>query len=202
MRRAALTVSIVLVALLPSWSFGQDVSPSADDFARALLGQAGAAQKTRSLGGAACKTRGLMITPGSDSADQPLPQDPTRIATVPAEYCVLPEGQQINIRIGFAFDSAVLAPAEAEKLVNLCAAMQSVQVAQFQIIGHSDASGPEAYNLSLSVLRAEEVRRHLVATCGLPADRLEAIGVGEGFPFEPANPRADANRRVEFQALG
>jgi outer membrane protein OmpA-like peptidoglycan-associated protein len=202
MRRAALTVSTLLVALLPSWSFGQDAAPSAEDFAKALLGQAGAAQKTRSLGGTACKTRGLMITPGSDAVHKPLPQDPTRLATVPAEYCELPEGQQINIRIGFAFDSAVLAPAEAEKLVNLCTAMRAVQVARFQIIGHSDASGPEAYNLSLSVLRAEEVRRHLVATCGLPAERLEAIGVGEGFPADPADPRADANRRVEFQALG
>ena len=80
--------------------------------------------------------------------------------------------------------------------------MQQVQVARFQIIGHSDASGPEAYNLSLSLLRAAEVRRHLVATCGLPAERLEAIGVGEGFPIDTADPRADANRRVEFQALG
>jgi outer membrane protein OmpA-like peptidoglycan-associated protein len=80
--------------------------------------------------------------------------------------------------------------------------MQTVDVARFQIIGHSDSVGSDRYNLLLSTLRAEEVKRHLVSGCGLDAARLEAIGVGEGFPFDAADPKAAANRRVEFQALG
>ena len=32
--------------------------------------------------------------------------------------------------------------------------------------------------------------------------KLEAIGMGETAPFNSADPRADVNRRVEFQALG
>jgi flagellar motor protein MotB len=30
---------------------------------------------------------------------------------------------------------------------------------------------------------------------------MEALGVGERFLFDPSDPKADANRRVEFQAL-
>jgi outer membrane protein OmpA-like peptidoglycan-associated protein len=41
-----------------------------------------------------------------------------------------------------------------------------------------------------------------VDDCGVDPSRLEAIGAGEDFPFNAQNPRADENRRVEFQALG
>ena len=54
---------------------------------------------------------------------------------------------------------------------------------------------------SASVLRAEEVKRHLVGDCGLSADRLEAVGVGKRYLSNPDDPRGEENRRVEFQAL-
>ncbi|WP_292266234.1 hypothetical protein [Marivita sp.] len=54
----------------------------------------------------------------------------------------------------------------------------------------------------MSLLRAKEVKRHLVTECGIPENRLEAIGMGESAPFNAADPRSDENRRVEFQALG
>jgi outer membrane protein OmpA-like peptidoglycan-associated protein len=80
--------------------------------------------------------------------------------------------------------------------------MKAVDVAVFQIIGHTDSSGSASYNQNLSLLRAEEVKRHLVSNCGIEATRLEAIGLGESAPFNPDDPRSDENRRVEFQALG
>ena len=70
-----------------------------------------------------------------------------------------------------------------------------------RIVGHTDASGPWGYNQKLSELRAQEVMRFFVDSCGIPADKLQAVGVGEQFPFDDKNPRAGVNRRVEFQAI-
>ena len=79
--------------------------------------------------------------------------------------------------------------------------IESIDIQLFRIVGHTDSSGSESYNDKLSKLRAEEVKRHMVDDCGIEPTRLEAIGVGERHPFDKSNPRADENRRVEFQAL-
>ena len=77
--------------------------------------------------------------------------------------------------------------------------IKASDIPQFKIIGHTDASGTDSYNQNLSLLRAEEVKRHLVDDCGVPDAKLVAVGVGESFPLDPNDPRADVNRRVEFQ---
>lgn len=66
-----------------------------------------------------------------------------------------------------------------------------------RIIGHADASGAPAANQALSVKRAEAVRDYLVAK-GTDADLLVTEGVGAADPKNPANPKADENRRVEI----
>ena len=57
-----------------------------------------------------------------------------------------------------------------------------------RIVGHTDASGPAGYNQKLSVLRAEEVQRFFVNDCRIAPDRLQAIGVGEQFPYDDRDP--------------
>ena len=104
--------------------------------------------------------------------------------------------------MSFDFDSAALRDDQKPKLQDLCVALKSADVQMIRILGHTDSSGSASYNERLSKLRAEEVKRFLTADCGFPAFRMEAQGVGERFPFDPENPAADVNRRVEFQALG
>lgn len=120
---------------------------------------------------------------------------------VPVAYTEIDEEDQVNIRIAFDFDSAVLRDSEKPKLAQLCIAMKAVDIDKFRIVGHTDAAGTDAYNDKLSLLRAEEVKRHLITDCGLPTDRLEAVGVGKRFLTNPEEPRGEENRRVEFQAL-
>ena len=79
--------------------------------------------------------------------------------------------------------------------------MKAEDTGVFQVVGHTDSSGSASYNERLSQLRAEEVKRFLVNDCGIADTRLQAVGVGEEFPFNKDNTRADENRRVEFQAL-
>lgn len=147
------------------------------------------------------KTRGLVIVPAGGQAAE----EEDTAAVVPAatkEYTAVEKDDQVNVRISFDFDSAALRADQKPKLSALCQAMNSVDVAVFQIIGHTDSSGSAQYNERLSLLRAQEVKRFLVSDCGIAETRLKAIGMGESAPFNTANPRADENRRVEFQALG
>lgn len=119
----------------------------------------------------------------------------------PGVYLDLPKEVQVNFQVKFTFDSAALSPDQKPGLRTVCDAIRAADVHQFRIIGHTDASGDASYNQKLSVLRAEEVQRFFVRDCGIDAGRLEAIGVGEQFPFNAKNPLAGVNRRVEFQAL-
>ncbi|EAQ03167.1 OmpA/MotB domain protein [Pseudooceanicola batsensis HTCC2597] len=146
------------------------------------------------------KTRGLVLAPtnqedaAANTADTaPEAQDSTYVEFAPED--------QVNIQISFDFDSAALRDDQKPKLATLCQVMKSADIGTFRIIGHTDASGSASYNERLSLLRAEEVKRYLSGDCGIEEQRLEAVGVGEQFPLDKADPRGDANRRVEFQAL-
>lgn len=147
-------------------------------------------------------TRGLVLVPSESTA--PAASQPTTTVTTTAAttYTEVDKADQVNIRIKFDFDSATLRDDQKPQLATLCEVMKAVDVQLFQIVGHTDSSGSASYNENLSLLRAKEVKRHLVTECGIPENRLEAIGMGESAPFNAADPRSDENRRVEFQALG
>lgn len=71
-----------------------------------------------------------------------------------------------------------------------------------RIEGHTDSSGSEAFNLSLSHDRADAVKSLLVEY-GIDALRIEAIGMGESLPVADNNSEAGKakNRRVEIIIL-
>ncbi|WP_146590958.1 OmpA family protein [Puniceibacterium confluentis] len=132
------------------------------------------------------------------------PNQPIKAAAEPGKPLVF--GQldpeiQVNLHITFGFDSAALAAEEKPKLDTMCAVLKQSDINLVRIVGHTDTSGSDAYNERLSVLRAREVARHLTEECGIDPARLETVGMGERFPYNTDNPRADENRRVEFQAL-
>lgn len=160
------------------------------------------------------KTRGLVIAPtspettpeasapagGTSVTAMPETSVPAPVAETPTYVALAPE-DQVNIQISFDFDSAALRADQKPKLATLCEVMKSIDIELFRIVGHTDASGSAAYNERLSLLRAQEVKRYLTDECGVEASRLEAVGVGESFPLDMADPNGDVNRRVEFQAL-
>jgi len=145
------------------------------------------------------KTRGLVIVPTGQSSPT-VTVESTAIASE-VTYVAVEKEDQVNIRVAFDFDSASLRDDQKPKLSTLCQVMNAVDVKLFQIVGHTDSSGTAEYNQTLSLLRAQEVKRYLVNDCGVAEHRLIAIGVGESTPFDADDPSSDANRRVEFQAL-
>jgi OOP family OmpA-OmpF porin len=85
-------------------------------------------------------------------------------------------------------------------LDEMAAAMARLPGRRFEIIGHTDAQGRHASNVSLSLARAQAVKTYLVSK-GLPADKLSTSGMG---PDQPVASNATdegraRNRRIEFR---
>lgn len=145
------------------------------------------------------KTRGLVLAP--TGAEDNTGEDTAATPAADSTYVQVAPEQQVSIQISFDFDSSALRNDQKPKLATLCEVMKEVDIDVFRIVGHTDASGSASYNERLSTLRAQEVKRFLISDCGIAEDRLEAVGVGEAYPLNADDPRADINRRVEFQAL-
>ena len=103
----------------------------------------------------------------------------------------------------FRSGSAALPPSAATEMERLARTFQSSPEWPLVVEGHTDSTGGVETNLVLSQARAEAVRAALVSA-GVAADRISAIGVGEGVPIannDTAEGRA-RNRRVEIVLIG
>jgi OOP family OmpA-OmpF porin len=104
--------------------------------------------------------------------------------------------------VHFDFDKATLKP-EAKAVLNEAAALLAKhERVVVEVAGHTDSTGPEAYNQKLSERRAMAVQDYLVEK-GVRASRLSAKGYGESMPVasnDTKEGRAE-NRRVELIVL-
>lgn len=98
----------------------------------------------------------------------------------------------------FDIDSSVVHPGSYGEIDRLAKVLRDFPETRIRIEGHTDSTGPEAYNMRLSRERAEAVKRLLVARGVSPA-RMVAIGYGESRPrASNATPYGrQLNRRVE-----
>ena len=71
--------------------------------------------------------------------------------------------------------------------------------AKGEISGHADSTGNKASNLKLSQARADSVKRYIVDTFGIKADRISSKGYGISKPVASNKTRAGRaqNRRME-----
>ena len=84
-------------------------------------------------------------------------------------------------------------------LNELAKLMKDTAAMKFEIQGHTDSDGDDAYNMKLSEARADAVKAMLV-DLGIDASKLSAKGYGESKPLSD-NSTAEGkanNRRVEF----
>ena len=106
-------------------------------------------------------------------------------------HWTLPKDEQVNVQVTFAFDSAVLADSQKPMLRHgLQRGRRRPGSGCCGSSGTPTRPGSAGYNQKLSVLRAEEVERFFVNDCGIAPDRLQAVGVGEQFPFDDRDPLA------------
>lgn len=73
-------------------------------------------------------------------------------------------------------------------------------IARIRIEGHTDTTGREAKNQTLSEKRAASVMRHLIDKGSVNSNRLTSVGYGQSRPIDSndTNEGRQRNRRVEF----
>ena len=148
------------------------------------------------IGGAVGGTAGAIIGHKMDKQAAEIKQ------TVPAATVTRAgEGIIVNFNSGILFDTneAIVKPVAQTNLQNLATSMQNNPQTDIMIIGHTDNTGGQQYNMALSVQRADAVKAILVGD-NINASRLTIQGKGEGEPIGDNSTAAGRaqNRRVEI----
>jgi len=102
--------------------------------------------------------------------------------------------------ITFATDSAQISPQFYPTLNQIGQTLRNYPQTTVQVVGHTDSTGAEQYNIDLSLRRASSVAQYLQGQ-GFQPQRIAAFGAGESRPIA-SNATASgrqANRRVEIE---
>ncbi len=95
----------------------------------------------------------------------------------------------------FKFDASAVEQSERDRLDADSACIEKSKTRNVFVIGHTDTSGTEEYNIALSERRAQAVADYL-SRLGTDPARLQIVPKGE---TEPTGLGDDKDRRVEFQ---
>jgi OOP family OmpA-OmpF porin len=128
---------------------------------------------------------GVQFKFGAPAAAPPPPAAP---AVAPPSFMVF-----------FDWDRSNLSAQALNTIKQAAGAFKSKGSARITATGHTDTSGPEAYNMALSLRRANAVKDALVRE-GVPAAAISVIGRGEQGLLVPTadGVREPQNRRVEI----
>jgi outer membrane protein OmpA-like peptidoglycan-associated protein len=101
--------------------------------------------------------------------------------------------------VTFATDSSDLSPAFFDVLNSVGKVLGEFDKTVVEVAGHTDSTGSDAYNQSLSERRAQSVSSYLTSQGVIP-QRLIIIGMGESRPVSDNTTASgrQANRRVEI----
>jgi len=99
----------------------------------------------------------------------------------------------------FDWDRADLTDHARQIVAEAAKAVTSVQVTRIEVAGHADRSGPDGYNMRLSLRRAQAVAAELVRL-GVPRGSITTQGFGKRNPLVQTadGVREPQNRRVEI----
>ncbi len=100
---------------------------------------------------------------------------------------------QMSGKLLFEFDSAEVGEAARAKVVQLAQVLMKEGIDRLRVEGYTDDRGSAAYNLKLSMRRAQAVTNVLVEA-GMPRQNIEVKGLGNALPVVSGN--AAENRRV------
>jgi outer membrane protein OmpA-like peptidoglycan-associated protein len=119
---------------------------------------------------------------------------------------VIREGDNLVLdmpsEITFGVDSANIDPSFRNTLDQLASTLTQYEKTYVDVLGHTDSTGSDAYNQTLSERRASAVADYL-STRGVQSARLAARGYGESQPKASNLDAAgrSANRRVEIRLV-
>jgi peptidoglycan-associated lipoprotein len=114
-------------------------------------------------------------------------------------YIVLKEEQ-----VRFKFNSAKLEDSFKKVLDDVAQQLKDNPDAILVMEGHTDATGPQDYNIQLGEKRVEAVRRYLVVDQEVPINRVSEMSFGEARPIstEKGKDARAQNRAVIIRVMG
>ncbi|WP_319583203.1 OmpA family protein [uncultured Pseudodesulfovibrio sp.] len=117
-----------------------------------------------------------------------------------APVVMAPAKEVVSFNLNFGFDKYQITDEMIPVLEQAKMILEESPTATYEISGHTDSTGTEAYNQGLSERRANSVMKWLTDN-GIGADRLEAKGYGELSPKYDNGTKEGRklNRRVEIQ---
>ncbi|WP_224813471.1 OmpA family protein [Hasllibacter sp. MH4015] len=109
----------------------------------------------------------------------------------------------LDAAVLFDVDSSALRPEALAEINAVASQIAAANVASINVIGHTDSTGSDAYNMTLSLQRATSVRAQLLQTTALANLSIATTGRGELEPIASNETDAgrQANRRVEIIAV-
>ncbi len=195
---AVLAVALTLPACasMSKTQKGAVIGAAAGGAAGAVIGkQVGSTAKGAIIGAAVGGVAGALIGARMDKQAKELAME------IPgARVERVGEGIVVTFDSGllFAYDSDAIQGAARTNLTNLAKSLEKYEKTDVLIVGHTDATGSDAYNQALSERRANSAAIYL-QTQGVERARLRTAGRGEIEPID-SNATAEGrslNRRVE-----
>jgi outer membrane protein OmpA-like peptidoglycan-associated protein len=116
---------------------------------------------------------------------------------------VVRQGDNITLdmpgNVTFAFDSASLNSQFYPVLDKVAETLKEYDKSVVEVAGHTDSTGSDSYNQTLSERRANSVADYL-SSHGMPRTRMVTIGAGEAHPVASNDTEEgrSENRRVEL----
>ena len=136
-------------------------------------------------------------TPAPVAAPAPVPM--AAPAPAPAPVVKPAPAPLKNFIVFFDFDKADITPEASKIITQAVDATKKGASTRVDLTGHADRSGPDKYNMALSLKRGNAVKAAMVKQ-GIPASQISVVGKGETAPLvqTPDGVREPQNRRVEI----
>lgn len=161
---------------------------------------------------AGCASTPEPAAPAPTPAPAPAPQTPPAPPPPAAAKPAAPKPEKVTTAstVNFDFDRYVIRPDARTKLDDLVGKLRNVTLEVVIAVGHADRIGSDAYNMKLSVRRADSAKAYLVSK-GIAASRVYTEGKGERQPVKQCKGDKktkeliaclEPNRRVELEAVG
>ncbi|SEK63259.1 OmpA family protein [Parapedobacter koreensis] len=158
-----------------------------------------------------CKPKQVVLQPAAEVIEREAPaervvaepkkEEPKAAPTQPAATPATPPNYTFK-NIQFEYDSHVLKTESYAILDQIAREMQKDANAKFVIDGHASIEGTAAYNMELSIDRANAVKLYLVNS-GINGNNLAVNGFGATKPVASNDTEAGRtrNRRVEIKHI-
>lgn len=216
LRRPAMLAALLLASVAPALAAPADVRAYSAADANALLDTPVEEQ----AGPVACGKGEILLDNGTCAATRAFsiakmgaPAQPAQLTTRPAQPraqlapSTRPAGlvgarkisPGANVPLQFAVGSSDLSPQSRANLATLAKALTSTQHKgkRVRIVGHTDRSGTQQTNLTLSQRRADAAAEYL-ASQGVDRSRIETLGLADTVMLPGLSPLSPRQRRVEI----